>query len=52
MKTIINILNLAIAATGNWLIIRLLITYENPIPVGALFVLLICVKCCVEVLKK
>lgn len=52
MKTIINILNLAIAATGNWLIIRLVHTYNNPVPVGALFILLISAKCCVEVLKK
>lgn len=52
MKTIINILNLATAATGNWLVIRLVHTYNNPVPVGALFVLLISVKCCVEVIRK
>jgi len=52
MKTFFTILNLAIAATGNWLVIRLVHTYNNPVPVGALFILLISVKCCVEVLKK
>ena len=45
-------INLAIAGSDIWLVIRLLYTYNDPVPVGALFILLICAKCCVEVLKK
>lgn len=52
MKAFFTILNLAIAASGIWLIIRLLYTYNDPITVGALFILLICAKCCAEVIKK
>lgn len=50
-KTIKTILNLAVSASGLWLVARLMYTYNNPIPVGALFVLLVCVKCCVEVIE-
>lgn len=51
MKTVKHILDLAISASGLWLVARLLYTYNNPIKVGALFVLLVCVKCCVEVIE-
>lgn len=50
MKTIKTILNLAISASGLWLVARLLYTYNNPITVGALFILLICARCCAEVI--
>ena len=51
MKTISTILNLAVSASGLWLVARLLYTYNNPIKVGALFVLLVCAKCCIEVIR-
>lgn len=49
MKTF---LNLATAASGIWLVIRLMYTYNNPVHVGALFILLVCAKCCAEVIGK
>lgn len=51
LKAVNTVLNLAISASGLWLVARLLYTYNNPIKVGALFVLLVCVKCCVEVIR-
>lgn len=51
MKLINTILNIATAASGIWLVIRLLYTYNDPVSIGSLFILLICAKCCVEVLR-
>ena len=51
LKALNTVLNLAVSASGLWLAARLLYTYNNPIKVGVLFVLLICVKCCVEVIE-
>lgn len=51
MKAIKTIMNLATSAVGLWLVARLMYTYNNPILVGALFVTLICIKCCWEVFE-
>lgn len=52
MRVFKDILNLAISATGLMLFVKLTLTYGNPIRVGALFVLLIVAKCCVEVIAE
>lgn len=49
-RVIKTILNLSIAASGVLTVVRLLYTYDNPIFVGALFIILICIKCTIEVL--
>lgn len=52
MKTLMTILNLAIAGVGLFLVSCLLYTYDNPVPLGCLFILLLCAKSCVEVSQK
>ena len=51
MRLFKDLLNLAISATGLMLVAKLMFTYGNPIGTGAVFVLLICAKCCVEVIE-
>lgn len=50
MRLFKDVLNLATSATGLMLVAKLMFTYDNPIGTGALFVLLLCAKCCVEVI--
>ena len=52
MRLFKDILNLAISAAGLVLVAKLMFTYGNPIGTGALFVLLMCFKCCVEVIAE
>ena len=51
MRQLKDLLNLIISIVGLTLFVKLTLTYGNPIRVGALFVLLVCVKCCVEVIE-
>lgn len=50
MKIVNIILNLAISAVGLELVRRLLVTYNDPITVGSLWIVLVCAKCCIEVI--
>ena len=52
IKAIMTGLNLAIALNGLFLVRCMLHTYDNPIPLGCLFVILLCAKSCMEVIQK
>ena len=50
MKIINTIINLSISAVGLELVRRLLVTYNDPIIIGSLWIVLVCAKCCIEVI--
>lgn len=52
MKKVNVIINLAVVVTGLELINRLLVTYNDPIIVGAIWIALVGFKCLMEVFKK
>lgn len=52
MKKINMILNIVIALTGFELMNRMLVTYNDPIIVGSLWIGLVCLKYILEIFKK
>lgn len=52
MKKANTILNFAIVITGLDLISRMLVTYNNPITMGAVWIGLVSLKSIIEVFKK
>lgn len=52
MKKVNVIINLAIVGTGLELINRLLVTYNDPVIVGAIWISLVGFKCLLDVFKK
>lgn len=52
LKFLDTLLNLVIAATGLELVMRLLVTYNDPIRLGALWIVLICAQRCLDIFKK
>ena len=52
MKKLSTILNIAITLTGLELINRMLVTYNDPIIMGAIWIGLVCVKNIIEVFNK
>ena len=52
MKKVHAIVNIAIAITGIELTHRMLITYDNPIIIGSVWVSLIGIKCILDTFNK
>jgi len=52
MKKVNMILNIAIAITGIDLLNRMLVTYNDPIIIGAVWIGLVSLKSIIEVFKK
>lgn len=52
MKTVCSILNLAIAAMTVDLIVRMMVTYNDPVPAGCVWIALVGLRSLAEVFRK
>lgn len=52
IKIISTVLNIVIAIVGVELVNRMMVTYNDPITIGALWIVLVCMKCCVDIFEK